>query len=59
MAQQQSDKISLSYIAPTLITLQSVVTAALTESYLGSGLPLHKLDSAQEPCLIRTLSVVF
>ena len=58
MAQQQSAIISLSVSLPLAMLWQSTGMASLIRSYLGKGLPRHKLLNAQQPCLMRVYSLV-
>jgi hypothetical protein len=53
MAQQQSAIIYLSFSLPEAMQAQSNGMAIFIFSYLGSGLPLHRLEIAQHPCLIK------
>jgi hypothetical protein len=57
MAQQQSATISFSWSLPEAMAVQSAGMACLIKSYFGSGLPLHRLLSAQQPCLMSVGSL--
>lgn len=62
MAQITSDRIYLlllSLRAPDLMTLQSRGHASLMYFWSGTGVPLHKLVTAQAPVLIICLFLVF
>jgi len=52
MAQQQSEIMSLSLSFYAAMAWQRMGMAYCTASYLGSGVPLHRLDKAQQQCLI-------
>ena len=53
IAQQQSDDIYLSWSLPVDIQRHNKGMAYFTKSYLGRGLPLHRLLIAQHPYLTK------
>lgn len=57
MAQEQSVRISVSYSVYSTLQIGSI--AFFTNSKEGNGFPLHKLESAHEPCFIVFRSCVF